>query len=471
MSELRILTQVVLTCFALVVNVAGQITFTKVADTTQPFPGRSTNFSGFGAPAISGGVVAFEADGGSSFAGVFRWTNGVLQKAADYNTAIASGSGNFTFFSGGFATYTENGLVTFRGIGSAGSGLFQFDGTSLTRLMDTTTPNPIPGGTGPFSVFFAPNMKDGAIALLAQNTNSLRGIYLRTNSTLTQLLAPGTAYIGGGTGVLSFSSQVGFDDGNLAFWSYNSATNTDNAIYTLANGTLTKVAEKNVTLVPGVGTPFTTLNSPPDVSGTKVAFQGSYSGGSGIYGVNLDGSGLVALVDTTTPIPLGSGYFTSVSSFEYDSGDLVFYGIGAAGAGIYRLRAGTLARIIDTSMTLDGKGIANFTFRDAGYANGEIAFRANFNDGSRGIYTANIGAPTGPPSGGTLSGLSYSASTGASFTFNGATSGQTYRIQSSTTLATNSWTDLTNFNFTAPVTVTDSAAAGAAQKFYRAVTP
>jgi len=458
--------------FALAVNCSGQVTFIKVADTTQVFPGQTTtNFTSFGPPAINAGVVAFEADGAPLTSGVFRWTNGVLQKAADYNTSIPFGTGKFTFFSGGFATYTENGLLTFRGIGSAGSGLYQYDGVSLTRLFDTTTPNPIPGGTGPFATFLAPNMKNGMIAFLAVNTNNQRGIFLLTNSTLSQVLAPATPYPGGGTGVVSFSSQVGFDKGNLAFWAFNSATNTNHAIFTLTGGMLTKVAEKNVTIVPGLGNPFTSLSSPPDVSGSKVAFAGNYSGGSGIYSANLDGSGLGVLVDVSTPIPSGVGNFASFGSFEYDQGDLVFYGIGATGAGIYRVRSGVVTRVIDTSLTLDGKGIANFNFRDAGYANGEIAFRANFNDGSRGIYTVNLGAPAGAPDGGSLSSFAYSPITGARFMFSGATPGTAYRIQFSSALISDSWNGLTNFTYNGPVTVNDGSTAGVTKRFYRAVTP
>lgn len=466
----------VLACFTLAVSAAGQITFTKVADTTTAFPGGPGNFTSFGSPTIHAGVVAFEANSTPN-AGVFRWTNGVLQKAADYNTAMPSGSGNFATFSGGFATYTENGKVTFRGIGPSPSfthGLYQFDGTTLTRLVDRATPDPMPDGTGPFGNLFAPNMKDGQIAFIAEGTNTTlgRGIFGISNGVVIQRLAIGTPYPAG-MNALSYSSQVGFDDGNISFRASDGAS-SDHGIFTLVGTTLTQVARQDVTPVPGTATVFTNLFGPSDISGSKVAFLGSYVGGFGIFSANLDGTGMAKLVDNNTAIPGGVGNFTGLPQvFEFDGGDLVFRGTGTGGAvGIYLLRAGVLTRIIDRNTVLDGKADPSVDFRDAGYANGEIVFKANFFSlGSSGLFTANIGAPSSTPGGGSFGTLSFSSATGFGLTFSDATSGQAYRIQSSTTLLTNSWTDLTNFTYTAPVSVTDSSAAGAAKKFYRAVTP
>lgn len=464
----------VLACFTMAVSAVGQVTFTKVADTATAFPGGPGNFTFFGSPVIHAGVVAFEANSTPN-TGVFRWTNGVLQKAADFNTAVPSGSGNFSFFSGGFATYTENGKVTFRGTGPSPSfsqGLYQFDGTTLTRLVDNTTPNPMPGGTGPFGNLFASNMKDGQIAFIAEGANTTlgRGIFGVSNGVVIQRLAIGTPYPAG-MNALSYSSQVGFDDGNISFRASDGAS-SDHGIFTLVGSTLTQVARQDVTPVPGTATVFTNLFGPSDISGSKVAFLGSYLGGFGIFSANLDGTGMAKLVDNNTAIPGGVGNFTGLPQvFEFDGGDLVFRGTGSGGAvGIYLLRAGVLTRIIDKTTVLDGKANPTVNFRDGGYANGELVFQASFFDvGSSGIFTANLGAPVSTPSGGAFGSLTFSSVTGFGLTFSDATSGQAYRIQSSSTPG--SWTNLTNFIYTTPVSVTDSSAAGAAKKFYRAVTP
>lgn len=233
---------------------------------------------------------------------------------------------------------------------------------------------------------------------------------------------------------------------------------------------MTKVAENNVTIVPSVGGVFTDMqNMPPDVSGTKVAFYGAYATGNGIFAANLDGSGLTTMVSTATAIPGGTGNFTDFTEFEYDNGDLVFGGTGSsAQSGIYLLRNGTLTKILDKTTSLGGKTISAINFRNAGYANGELAFGVNFTDATRAVYYTSIGAPV---SGGTLGAMQYSAATGASFSFSGGTVGQPYRIQYSTNLLSINWTAITNFTYTAPVIITNAAAPSSPPRFYRATTP
>jgi len=79
---------------------------------------------------------------------------------------------------------------------------------------------------------------------------------------------------------------------------------------------------------------------------------------------------------------------------------------------------------------------------------------------------ANIGA-----AGGRFSNPVHSPATGFSYTFLDATPGEPYRIQSSPSLATASWTDFTNFVYAGPVVITDASAIGTTKKFYRAITP
>jgi hypothetical protein len=84
------------------------------------------------------------------------------------------------------------------------------------------------------------------------------------------------------------------------------------------------------------------------------------------------------------------------------------------------------------------------------------------------IAEANIGASV---SGGQFGGLVYSPTTGFSWAFSGATIGQPYRIQTSSSVAAGRWTDFTNFTYTGPITITDTSAGATTNKFYRAVTP
>ena len=87
--------------------------------------------------------------------------------------------------------------------------------------------------------------------------------------------------------------------------------------------------------------------------------------------------------------------------------------------------------------------------------------------------TVDMGAYEFQPciTGGQFCDAACSHLTGFSFTFSGAIVGQSYRIQTSTNLAAGSWTDLTNFNYTGPVVITDPSAVAGPKKFYRAVSP
>jgi hypothetical protein len=442
-----------------------QYTFTKVIDSTNTFPGNATTFTAFQAPVVHAGVVAFVGTSATN-GGVFRWTNSVLQKAADYTTTPPNGSGNFNFLPG-FAVYVENGVVLFRGNSADSIGIYQYNGSTLSRLADTNFPNPAPGCTIPFAGFGAPNMKDGLVAFIGV-TNVTRGIFMASNGVFSVKVQPGTLYPGS-TNVLGMSSQVGLDDGNIAFVGYDGSTG-QHGTFAVSGGTMTKVAEQNVTTVPGVGGVFTDMqNIPPDVSGTKVAFYGVYAGGKGIFAANLDGSGLTTLVSTATAIPGGTGNFTGFTEFEYDNGDLVFGGTGpSAQSGIYLLRNGTLTKILDKTTSLGGKTISTLSFRNGGYANGELAFAVNFTDATRAVYYTSIGAPV---SGGTLGSLQYSAGTGAIFSFTGGTVGQPYRIQYSTNLLSTNWTTITNLTYTSPLIITNSDAPNSPPRFYRAITP
>ena len=75
------------------------------------------------------------------------------------------------------------------------------------------------------------------------------------------------------------------------------------------------------------------------------------------------------------------------------------------------------------------------------------------------------------PSPGLFSNLSYSTVVGFSCTFLDATPGKLYRIQTSPSLAADSWTDFTNFTYPGPIVISDASADPTTNKFFRAVAP
>lgn len=77
----------------------------------------------------------------------------------------------------------------------------------------------------------------------------------------------------------------------------------------------------------------------------------------------------------------------------------------------------------------------------------------------------------GGAQGGRFNNFVHSPANGFSFNFLDATPGQTYRIQSSPSPVTGSWSDLTNFTYAGSIVIVDASVAGVMNRFYRAITP
>ncbi len=68
-------------------SLAGEITFTKIADTNTAIPGARGNFTGFSSVSMNDGETAFVGTG-SSWGGVYLFRNGVVTKIADQDTVM-----------------------------------------------------------------------------------------------------------------------------------------------------------------------------------------------------------------------------------------------------------------------------------------------------------------------------------------------------------------------------------------------
>ncbi len=457
-----------------------QFVLTKVADTNTAIPNGTGNFATFNAagygPETSQGSVAFYATGPNGQKGYYSQVGGVLGRIADTNTS-APGGGNFTSF-GTFSWGFESDSLYFTGATATQSGLYVSSNGVVTRLIDPTTTT-APPGTNKFTGFLLVYPFDARVAFLGTYgaATSQRGIYLYDHGAISKLV-DGNDNFPGSAGLSFLTSnfaEMSHDaDGAVAFFATdtNAAPPIAQGILSVANGVLHTIAS-TATQVPGQATLFTSFVRKADISGGKVVFIGSYSGGSGVYQANLDGSGLIKLVDTATHIP-GSGTtnFSSFQSAAIELGTVVFVGQGPGIWGAYRLQNSVLEQIVAKPETLDGKTVDSVVLGTQGLSGGRAALQIQFSNGSVAIYSALVGYANQTPSGGTLvpGSLLYSSVNGFSFTFNGQ-AGVPYRIQYNTNLASTNWTTLTNFTYSGPITIVDPGAVGSAQRVYRAVTP
>ena len=128
----------------------------------------------------------------------------------------------------------------------------------------------------------------------------------------------------------------------------------------------------------------------PSIDNGAIAFLVQ---GDGIYLATLEGSITpVALVGT--PIPGGTGNFTGFDpdSPSHRDGIVAFRGFGPSGQeGIYASIGGSPTKVINLSDSLDGKTLTHLFLGYEAVSGNQIAFAAQFANGSRGIYVAQVG--------------------------------------------------------------------------------
>ena len=129
----------------------------------------------------------------------------------------------------------------------------------------------------------------------------------------------------------------------------------------------------------------------PSIDNGAIAFLVQ---GNGIYLADLQDGSITPVALVGTPIPDGTGNFTG---FDSDSpsqrdGIVAFRGFGPSGQeGIYASIGGSLTKVIDLSDSLDGKTLTHLFLGYEAVSGNQIAFAAQFADGSRGIYVAQAG--------------------------------------------------------------------------------
>ncbi|GJM15644.1 MAG: hypothetical protein DHS20C13_09710 [Thermodesulfobacteriota bacterium] len=357
-----------------------------VMDLNTSIPGGMGNFTN-STDTMSPGVgdAGFTGFGSSSQRGIYTFISGTLAVVMDKNTAIPGGSGNFT--SSGTPISLGDGNVAFGGFGSSSqSGIYRSIAGTLGVVADETTA--IPGGSGNFTGFGIPtSLGGGDVAFLGLGSSSQRGIYTFIAGTLAVVVNTSTAIPGGSGNFTEFNDPLSLGDGDVAFRA--SGSGGQSGIYTVIGGTLALVADEN-TMAPGGLATFSNFSPPTPLTGGDVAFLGVSSGQNGIYAFLGGTLGLVA--NTSTPIPGGSGNFTSFFNPVSLGGIVAFRGSGSGGqTGIYALIGGILVSVVDSNTPIPG-GSGNFTGigNPVSLSSLDIAFFGLGSGGQEGVYKALV---------------------------------------------------------------------------------
>jgi hypothetical protein len=376
-------------------GVVGATTFTTIADSNTIVPGTSQTFAAYAANSVhyDGTAVSF-IGGGTSVFGLYAGVSS-LSDLVDETTTVPGTTVPFGYMSG--ADYTGGNFVLEGGTASTSPGIYYTGSVSrpLITLADTTTT--LPGNTVTFTGFgnLPAISSTGAVAFIGTSTKTSPtsgGIYSDLGATTLYAVADtNTTLPGGSTKFTEF--DVPAIAGNTLVYGGSSATETGLFLQT-GSGSPSVIANQSTPVPNGTGD-FTSLAG-PSTDGVNVAFWGEHSSTSnqGIYAL-VNGQ-LVRIADTTVGAP-GGGTFTGFSSDPGISGDEVIFeaGLSLAGSksGIYLSSDGVLSKIIETGDTLDGRVVSSLNLSDNSFANSSVAFEASFTDGSSGVFLATIPEP------------------------------------------------------------------------------
>jgi hypothetical protein len=249
-------------------------------------------------------------------------------------------------------------------------------------VADTNTPvpgEPVPGATGKFIDFGVPSLDGGNVAFIGfdfkDNGSGVgqEGIYTNIGGSL-KVVADTNTPIPRGTGKFRYFSQPLLDSGNVAFLGGSQgASGLYDGVYIIS------IPERD-----SYRTAAPTIDKiPHSVTRNVIDPQQNRYNIGGVLNV---------VADTNTPIPDGTGNFTSfdVGAVSLDRENVAFLGFGSDGqAGIYTNIGGSLSKVIDLNDSLDGQPVSFINFRCEGLSGNQIAFRAGFGN-KDGVFIATL---------------------------------------------------------------------------------
>lgn len=355
-------------------------------DTVAPGSGATYDLF-FAAPSIANGVVSYHA-GWSGAQGVHRWNAGLRTSVIDTFTFQPEQSTAFTAFS---AVSAVGGSLAFRGEGAQFNGVYGVVNNTLRNFGDGM---PLGEGAPPiFAEFGAPSIDGDAAVFWAQTPNSAvstQGIY-RTSVKATE-----------NARLVGFNTDVPGTAQRFAWFGATPVGRNINVLFNGGNGSdregLYVAAGAGVNIFVDNNTPIT--NSAAMVKNIRdnFAFDGSRAAfiGEGIFnipGVYVGTQGSATLVSSLfDSVPGGFGTFFGYHDVAIWGNNIVFTAFGTQGQqGIYGVLDGQLTKIIDLKTVIEpDKSLALLTIGREALDGDLLAFRAEFTDGTSGLYLYDL---------------------------------------------------------------------------------
>ena len=390
---------------------APTFTFSSLASTSTPVPGRGGNFGGFDAVSLSNGVAVFTGNDGGSYNGVFTSSvaSGVSRIIDTSNSPTGAGHGTFI----NFATPTiSDGNVAF-------SATFNSDsGSGYGGVYTASTSNPgvattlaergqtTPSGTATYTVNIRTPAISGNNVVFFSNISSGGSGYFQGmvgSSTVTTLADRSTPAPGqGGVKFTNFNFYPTISGSTSAF--YGRSSTGAQGIYTSDPVFGLRTVLDTTSAVPGhSGTTFSAIapGTTGVISGNNVAFHAYFSGGEGYYLGSAGGNGAaLKMVELGDAAPRG-GTFTGFGSNPAISGTSVLFDAvtnnnGVSTVGLFLNYGGTVTEVINNGDTLFGGTLSSFGFTPTAFDGNQIAFNYSLTNGEQGVALVSFTAVPEP---------------------------------------------------------------------------
>lgn len=336
---------------------------------------------------------------GSPVGGVGLFKERLEQEIVSLNTLIPGTSESFDLLS---YPVIDNGIIAFTGINSSRDvgGIYTSTSGELTNLVNFNTL--VPNSTGSFTTIGATDFDNGDIVFFGVDSTGQRGIYKTLDGLLEKVVDTNTINPSTGSAFLNFSSAFptggsassenknpAIDGEDILFIGRSGAT----GLYKESEGILTTLVDLN-TLVPNELATFSGVNgfAADEENFSFLASSFDASSPQGIYKDTGNGISVVADENTLVPEGVGTFEFSTGTPLAMSGDSIAFLAPDSSGvAGIYTDLGGSLIKVIDENMNLDGKQIAALgRFRRDAMNGNTIIFSANIVGEGVGLYRADI---------------------------------------------------------------------------------
>jgi hypothetical protein len=329
---------------------------------------------------VDAGVVAFVASDNSMGAlGIYTGSGSALTTVADLSTIIPGRSGSFTGFSAAASISADN--VAFWGLGPpdyAGGVYASFAG-ALTEI--ATTGTQAPDGKGPISLSFGETPYiDGTSVAFAGAVASDYVIYTSVAGVL-EVTADGATAVPGGDGSLYLYDPSSLDPTGAVFRAFSGSVG---GIY-VADAGVARVVADTTTPVPGGTGTFLNFSGIIASDAGNTVFE-AYASNGGLY-AEIGGVLMLISDDLIDGASISGDAVAWYGTSSLLLGDPGFY------SGLYALIDGQRVTVIEVSDALDGRVVSYFGFGPEALSGDQLAFTAYFEDGTSGVYLANIPEP------------------------------------------------------------------------------